>query len=76
MEFEDAALLSVFGQTGWALFPAPTAIEREVRHQYNVVVVGRVDAVRQRFYAISVERRLKHPSVVAISDAARQKLFS
>jgi LysR family transcriptional regulator, transcriptional activator of nhaA len=75
-EFEDTALLTVFGQTGWALFPAPTAIEREVRHQCNALVVGRVDAVRQRFYAISVERRLKHPAVVAISDAARQKLFS
>jgi LysR family transcriptional activator of nhaA len=75
-EFEDTALLTVFGQTGWALFPAPTAIEREVRQQYNVLVVGRVDAVRHRFYAISVERRLKHPAVVAISDAARQKLFS
>lgn len=74
-EFEDSALLKVFGQAGWGLFPAPSAIEREVRRQHNVVVVGRVDAVRARFYVISVERRLKHPAVVAISEAARQKLF-
>ena len=74
-EFEDSALLKVFGQTGRALFPAPTAIEREVRKQYQVALVGRADNVRARFYAVSVERRLKHPAVVAIADAAREKLF-
>jgi len=74
-EFEDSALLKVFGQAGHALFPAPTPIEREVRKQYNVALVGRVDNVRARFYAVSVERRLKHPAVVAIANAAREKLF-
>ena len=44
--------------------------------QYGVQLLGRVDEVRERFYAISVERRLKHPAVVAISDAARQALFA
>jgi len=43
--------------------------------QYGVQVIGRTDAVKERFYAISVERRLKHPAVVAISDAARHDLF-
>ena len=74
-EFEDSALLKVFGEAGRGLFPAPTAIEREVRKQYQVALVGRVDNVRARFYAVSVERRLKHPAVVAIADAARKKLF-
>jgi len=74
-EFEDSALLMAFGQAGMGLFPAPSAIERQVRSQYGVVVVGRLDTVRERFYAISGERRLKHPAVVAISEAARQRVF-
>jgi LysR family transcriptional activator of nhaA len=74
-EFDDSALLSAFGERGVGLFAAPTAIESEVRRQYDVQSIGRIDHVRQRFYAISVERRLKHPAVVAISDAAKEKLF-
>ncbi len=52
----------------------PTVIEKEVMHQYSVVQVGRLDAVRERYFAISVERRLKHPAVVAISEAANEML--
>ena len=74
-EFEDTALLKVFGQDGVGLFPAPTVIEREVRRQYNVRVAGRIDAVRERYYAISVERRLNHPAVVAICEPARGTLL-
>ncbi len=74
-EFEDSALMKVFGQDGMGLFPASTAIEKEVCRQYSVKVVGRIDAVRERYYAISVERRLKHPAVVAICESARTKLF-
>jgi LysR family transcriptional activator of nhaA len=75
-EFDDSALLKAFGQGGLGLFPSPAAIEDSVRSQYHVEVVGRVPEVREHFYAISVERRLKHPAVVAISDAARAKLFA
>ena len=75
-EFEDSAILKVFGQAGEGLFAAPTAIEEQVAEQYSVRPVGRIEEVRERFYAISVERRLKHPAVVAISDAARNQLFS
>lgn len=75
-EFEDSALLGVFGQSGVGLFPGPTAIEAETRKQYGVQIVGRLEAVRERFYAISVERKLKHPAVVAISEVAQKKLFS
>ncbi|MCC7264212.1 MAG: transcriptional activator NhaR [Candidatus Latescibacteria bacterium] len=74
-EFEDTALLKVFGQAGAGLFAAPSAIEREVRKQYGAVVVGRVEQIRERYYAISAERRLKHPAVVAISEAAHHRIF-
>lgn len=75
-EFEDNALLKVFGEEGAGLFAAPTAIEAEVRRKYNVQLVGRLESVRERFYVITVERKIRHPAVVAISDAARKKLFA
>lgn len=75
-EVGDSALLKTFGQAGIALFAAPTAIEAEIRRQYGVVALGRAKDVRERFYAISVERKLKHPAVVAISEAAREALVS
>jgi LysR family transcriptional regulator, transcriptional activator of nhaA len=74
-EFQDSALMKVFGQEGLGLFPAPTVIEREVCEQYNVHCVGHIAEVRERFYAISVERRLKHPAVLEISKAAKVELF-
>lgn len=74
-EFEDTALMKVFGQDGVGLFPAPSAIEDEVCRQYKVKVAGRTDAVRERYFAISVERRLKHPAVIAICESARRDLF-
>jgi LysR family transcriptional activator of nhaA len=73
-EFDDSALLKVFGQAGHGIFPVPAMIADEVQRQYQVRRVGRVDRVRERFYAISVERKLKHPAVIAISEAARRKL--
>jgi LysR family transcriptional activator of nhaA len=74
-EFEDTALLKVFAQAGHGICSGPTAIEKEICAQYGLRVVGRTDAVRERFYAISVERRLKHPAVLAITEAARARLF-
>jgi LysR family transcriptional activator of nhaA len=74
-EIDDSALLKAFGQAGAGLFAAPTAIEAEVRRQYGVRVTGRVDAIRERFYAISAERRITHPAVTAITSAARSNLF-
>lgn len=75
-EFEDSALLKVFGADGIGLFVAPTVVEDEIIAQYGVQVLGRTTEVRERFYAISVERRLKNPAVVAISDAARDEVFA
>lgn len=75
-EFEDSTLLKVFGQAGLGAFPGPSVSAGEIRRQYGVVPVGRIPSVRERFYAVSVERRLKHPAVVAISEGARARLFS
>lgn len=74
-EFEDTALLKVFGVEQRAVFPAPTTIERDVVSGYGVKIVGRAPDVRERYYAISVERRLKHPAVVALTAAARDEVF-
>lgn len=74
-EFADSALLSVFGQIGLGFFAAPTVIEGDLRRQYRVQVVGRIDAVRERFYAISVERRIRNPAVAVMADAAKKSLF-
>ncbi|MBX9680240.1 MAG: transcriptional activator NhaR [Gemmataceae bacterium] len=74
-EFSDSALLKVFGQIGAGLFAAPSVVEKEICRQYHVKAIGRLEGLRERFYAVSVERRLKHPAVVAISEAARKSLF-
>ena len=74
-EMDDSALAKEFGEDGLGVFAAPTVIEAEVLRRYRVRVVGRSEAVRQQFYAISVERRIKHPAVVAICEAARQDIF-
>ncbi len=75
-EVGDSALLKSFGQAGIGIFAVPSAIEAEVRRQYGVAVVGRAEEIRERFYAISIERKLKHPAVIAITQAAREGLFS
>ena len=74
-ELDDSALAKDFGEDGLGVFAAPTVIETEVLHHYHVRVVGRSETVRQQFYAISVERKIKHPAVVAICEAARQDIF-
>ena len=75
-EFEDSALMKVYGQDGLGVFPSPTAIESEICRQYQVRVIGRAESIRERYYAISAHRRLKHPAVVAICNAARTELFN
>jgi LysR family transcriptional regulator, transcriptional activator of nhaA len=74
-EFEDSALLKAFGQAGAGLFPVPSIIEAEVGRQYHARPIGVVDGVVERFYAISVERRVTHSAVAAICTGARTKLF-
>jgi LysR family transcriptional activator of nhaA len=74
-EFDDSTLIKVFGQAGTGVFAAPSIIESSVRKQYGVAIVGRLKGVRERFYAVSAERRLKHAAVIAITESARRELF-
>ena len=74
-EFEDSALLKAFGADGIGLFPAPSVVSAEIMSQYGVQALGVADGVSERFYAISVERRLKNPAVLAITNSARKDLF-
>jgi LysR family transcriptional activator of nhaA len=70
-EFDDSALMSAFGQAGAGVFPVPLTTAPAVMRQYDVIEVGQTLDIRERFFAISVERRLSHPAVLAVSDAAR-----
>jgi LysR family transcriptional regulator, transcriptional activator of nhaA len=74
-EFQDRALLNVFGQAGLGIFASPAVVEDELRKYYRVALVARLDSAQEEFYAISAERRLKHPAVTAISESARRSLF-
>lgn len=71
-EFDDSALMSAFGRAGAGFFAAPSVIADNVMRQYDVQVVGDTSEIREQFYAISVQRKLTHPAVLAISDAAAQ----
>lgn len=75
-ELDDSALAKDFGRQGMGVFVAPTVIEAEVLRDYGVKVIGRADAVRQQFFAISIERKIRHPAVAAICEAAREEIFA
>jgi LysR family transcriptional activator of nhaA len=74
-EFDDGALMQAFGREGRGVFPSPTVVEDEVVAQYGVEVVGRSDEMVDDYYAITVERRITHPGVAAITSEARGRLF-
>jgi LysR family transcriptional activator of nhaA len=74
-EFDDSALMKAFGEHGAGAFAAPTVLAADLRRQHGVVPVGRLRDVRERFYVISSERRIKHPAVMAIVDQAREEIF-
>ncbi|HJR30895.1 MAG TPA: transcriptional activator NhaR [Pseudomonas sp.] len=75
-EFDDSALMQAFGQSGSGIFIGPSVIADEVKRQCSVELIGQTDAVRESFYAISVERKVKHPGIVAITEGARRELFT
>ena len=74
-EFDDSALLKAFGNAALGVFPAPAVITDEVLSMYHARLVGRVDAVGESYFAISPERKLKHPAVLQITENARRSLF-
>jgi LysR family transcriptional activator of nhaA len=75
-EFQDSALLMVLGRAGEGVFAAPTVIEQEIKEQHRVAVVAQLEGVRERFYAITVDRKISHPAVRAITESARSELFA
>jgi len=75
-EFDDSALMKAFGKAGAGIFPAPAATGQETEGQYGVIRLGETSELRERFFAISVERRLTHPAVRAVSEGARAGLFA
>jgi LysR family transcriptional activator of nhaA len=74
-EFQDTALLTTFGQTGTGIFAAPLAIEREVQRRYRVTKLGDLDDRITEYYAISAERKIKHPAATVIAEVAKHRLF-
>jgi len=75
-EFDDAALMKAFGREGQGIFLAPSVLEEETCAQFGVAAIGRTAELIEEFYAVSIERRITHPCVLAITDAARGQLFS
>jgi len=75
-EFDDGALMKAFGREGRGVFMAPSVLDDETVAQFGVEVIGRTPDLVEEFFAVSVERRITHPCVVAITDAARGQLFS
>jgi LysR family transcriptional regulator, transcriptional activator of nhaA len=75
-EFEDRALMKAFGEAGVGVFTTPTAVERDVLEKYNVQLIARVNDIKERYYAISAERHIKHPAVSTITETARHDLFA
>lgn len=74
-EFDDSALLKSFGEAGLGLFAAPVVIQSEIKRQYGVRLIGTASRVKERFYALTCERRLKHPALVELTKTARTRLF-
>lgn len=70
-EFDDSALMKSFGQEGYGVFAAPTVIEETIASQYNVKIIGRTEEIKEHYYIISPERRLKHPAILEIVNAAK-----
>jgi len=75
-EVEDLAMLQTLGQHGLGLFAAPTLVANRICEQYRILQLGELPGVHERFYAISTERRLNHPAVVAIFSGARERLLA
>ena len=75
-ELDDLALASVLGEKALGVLAAPDVIAKELRRRYELQLVGRATDIRQRFFAISVERKIKHPAVAAICEVARKKIFA
>jgi LysR family transcriptional activator of nhaA len=75
-EFDDGAMTLAFGREGRGLLFAPTVLESQLQAEHKLHTVGQIDSIVEEFFAISIERRISHPAVATIMDAARSELFS
>ena len=73
-EFDDNALMTVFAQAGAGIFATPSAFEAQVIRQYNLRPIGHVDSIRESFYVITLDRKIRHPAIAAITESARKDL--
>jgi len=74
-EIEDSAILKTFGREGVGLFAVPTVVAPEITRMYETVELGVLPTVVERFWAISVERRIRNPAVAVIAKAAQTQLL-
>ncbi|MFT6267220.1 MAG: LysR family transcriptional activator of nhaA [Alphaproteobacteria bacterium] len=74
-QYDDSALMKSFGKAGFGVFFMPSIIENEVKDGFGLQVIGRSQSLKQKFYAISSERKVTHPAVAAICNTARDKIF-
>jgi LysR family transcriptional activator of nhaA len=75
-ELDDAALVRELGEAGIGVFPAPDVVLKDIQERYDLQIVGRAAKLTQSFYAISVERKIRHPAVLAICETARKSIFT
>jgi len=74
-EFEDAALVTILALQGRGFMCVPSIVAKEAAQRYGLRPIGRSRECRQQFYAITTERKLTHPAVIAITSRA-PRLFS
>lgn len=72
-EFEDSALLNTFGRGGLGIFPAPLLLADQIENQFGALLLGSMEGVSEQIYAISSERRIRHPAVEALCAAAQDE---
>jgi LysR family transcriptional activator of nhaA len=75
-ELDDSALTREWGETGLGIFAVPDVVVKDIQRRWNLRLVGQTDDLKQSFYAISVERKIRHPAVLAICEAARKSIFA
>jgi len=74
-EFDGSSLMAAFGETGFGVFAAPSVLAEELHARHGVVQIAETREIMAEYFAISVERRLTHPCVQAITQAARHRIF-
>ena len=74
-EIEDSALIKTFGSGGTGLFVGPSSVAAEIKRQYAVEAIGKIDEVKEQFFAITMRRKINNPAVTAILQNARENLF-